>query len=146
MTKPLFSDADRGPQFAARAFRELLKLLGIKSTLSTAYHPQTDGGTERVNQEIEAYLSIFCSLNPNTWKKVIPTLEFTHNNRRHADRMKTPFELQMGTSPRAIPITFEPTKYPSVEDRLSQLTKDREESMAAHELARQRMMDRFRRN
>jgi transposase InsO family protein len=38
--------SDRGPQFAAKAFHELLKLLGIKSNLTTAYHPQTDGSTE----------------------------------------------------------------------------------------------------
>jgi transposase InsO family protein len=38
--------SDQGPQFAAKAFRELLKLLGIKSNLTTAYHPQTDGTTE----------------------------------------------------------------------------------------------------
>jgi transposase InsO family protein len=56
--------SDRGPQFAAKAFRELLKLLGIKSNLTTAYHSQTDGATERVNQEIEAYLLIYCSAHP----------------------------------------------------------------------------------
>jgi transposase InsO family protein len=50
--------SDRGPQFASKAFIELLKLLGVKSTLSTAYHPQSDGITEQMNQEIEAYLSI----------------------------------------------------------------------------------------
>ena len=56
--------SDRGPQFAAHAFQELLKLLNMTSKLSTAYHPQTDGAAERVNQEIEAYLSIFCSSYP----------------------------------------------------------------------------------
>ena len=61
--------SDRGPQFAAHAFRELLKLLNVTSKLSTAYHPQTDGATERVNQEIEAYLSIFCSSFPEDWAK-----------------------------------------------------------------------------
>jgi len=58
--------SDRGPQFAAKAFRELLKLLGIESKLTTAYHPQGDGTTECFNQEIEAYLAIFCSSNPKT--------------------------------------------------------------------------------
>ena len=78
--------SDRGPQFASKAFIELLKLLGITSALSTAYHPQTDGTTERVNQEIEAYLSIYCTSHPEDWLTAIHTLEFTHNNRRHADR------------------------------------------------------------
>jgi hypothetical protein len=55
---------DRGPQFAAKAFCQLLKLLGIKSNLTTAYHPQTDGASKRVNQEIEAYLLIYCSAHP----------------------------------------------------------------------------------
>jgi transposase InsO family protein len=73
--------SDRGPQFAAKAFCELLKLLGIKSNLTTAYHPQTDGATEQVNQEIEAYLLIYCSAHPTEWKNSLSTLEFTHNNR-----------------------------------------------------------------
>jgi transposase InsO family protein len=56
--------SDWEPQFAAKVFRELLKLLGIKSNLTTAYHPQTDGATERVDQEIKAYLSIYCYAHP----------------------------------------------------------------------------------
>ena len=56
------------------------KLLGIKSALSTAYHPQTDGTTERTNQEIEAYLSIYCASHPEEWPIALHTLEFTHNN------------------------------------------------------------------
>ena len=72
--------SDRGPQFAAHAFRELLKLLNVTSKLSTAYHPQTDRATERVKQEIEAYLSIFCSSFPEEWAKKLFLVEFTHNN------------------------------------------------------------------
>jgi transposase InsO family protein len=56
--------SDRGPQFAAKAFQELLKLLEIKSNLTMAYHSQTDGATKQVNQEIKAYLSIYCSAHP----------------------------------------------------------------------------------
>jgi len=44
---------DRGPQFAAGLMRELNGMLGIKSKLSTAFHPQIDGQTERVNQKLE---------------------------------------------------------------------------------------------
>jgi transposase InsO family protein len=77
--------SDQGPQFAAKAFRAMLSRLGVNSVLSTAYHPQTDGTTERVNQEIEAYLAIYCHSHPETWEKNLATLEFTHNNRRYAD-------------------------------------------------------------
>jgi hypothetical protein len=134
--------SDRGPQFASKAFKELMKLLGIKSALSTAYHPQTDGTTERVNQEIEAYLSIYCTSHPEEWPTAIHTLEFTHNNRRHVDRQKTPFELMFGDSPIAVPNSFENTKFPAIEDKMEILIRNREEALAAHELARTRMIDR----
>jgi Integrase core domain/Integrase zinc binding domain len=138
--------SDRGPQFAAKAFRELLKLLGIKSNLTTAYHPQTDGATERVNQEIEAYLSIYCSAHPTKWKNSLSTLEFTHNNQGHADRTHTLFKLMNGEAPVAIPMTFENTKFPSVAKKIKNLVTSREEALAAHELARSRMAERIKSN
>jgi transposase InsO family protein len=58
--------SDRDPRFAAHAFQELLKLLNIKSNLTTAYHPQSNGATKRVNQEIEVYLSIYCTSHPES--------------------------------------------------------------------------------
>src|SRR5271168_40444 len=127
---------DRRPQFAARAFKELLKLFGITSSLTTAYHPQFDGATERVNQEIEAYLSIYCISNPENWSN---TLEFTHNNRRHANRKHSLFELIQEESTITLPITFEHTKFPTIEDRMKLLIRNREEALAAHELARSRI-------
>ena len=51
--------SDRGPQFASKFMKALNQLLGITTALSTAYHPQTDGQTERVNQDIEQYLCLF---------------------------------------------------------------------------------------
>jgi transposase InsO family protein len=68
--------SDRGPQFTAKA----LSRLGVNSVLSTAYHPQTDGTMEHVNQEIEAYLAIYCHSHLETWKKNLATMELTHNN------------------------------------------------------------------
>ena len=98
--------SDQGPQFASKAFTELLKLLGIKSALSTAYHPQTDGTTEQTNQEIEAYLSIYCASQPEEWPRALSTLKFTYNNRQHADQTQTLFELMFGESPITIPLLF----------------------------------------
>ena len=51
--------SDRGPQFAAGLTKELNKMLGIKTKLSTVYHLQTDGQTKRMNQELEQYLRIY---------------------------------------------------------------------------------------
>ena len=132
---------DRGSQFALTAFRELLKLLGIKSSLSTAYHPQTDGTTEQVNQEIEAYLAIYCASHPEEWLTATHVLEFTHNNQRHVDRQKTPFELMFGESPQAIPYSFSNMRFPAMEDKMKHLQKDREEALAMHKLARTRMIE-----
>jgi transposase InsO family protein len=136
--------SDRGPQFTAKAFRAMLSRLGVNSVLSTAYHPQTDGATERVNQEIEAYLAIYCHSHLETWKKSLATLEFTHNNRRHADRPKTSFEIIQGESPKALPLTYKNTKFPSIDDKVKQIMADRDEALAAHELARTRMVERRR--
>lgn len=138
--------SDRGPQFAARVFQDLLRLLKIESALSTAFHPQTDGGTERVNQEVEAYLSTYCTANPDTWVDALPLLEFTHNSRPHADRTVSPFELIMGTKPRALPEAFDHTDFPDNEIRIKTLQRLREEALAAHELGRIRMRERSQRN
>ena len=51
--------SDCGPQFTAGFMKELNNLLGVQNKLSTAYHPQTDGQTERTNQELEQYLRLF---------------------------------------------------------------------------------------
>ena len=88
-----------------------------------------------IDQEIEAYLAIYCASHPKEWLTALHTLEFTHNNCRHANRQKTPFELMFGDSPQAIPHSFENTRFPAVEAKMKQLWKNREEALAAHKLA-----------
>ena len=62
---------DRGLQFAAEFMKELNKILWIKTKLSMAYHPQTDGQMEWVNQEIKQYLRMFTSHRQNDWPEWI---------------------------------------------------------------------------
>ena len=134
--------SDRDPRFAAHTFQELLKLLNICSNLTTAYHPQSDRATEQVNQEIEAYLAIYCMSHPEDWLHSLSTLEFTHNNRRHAEWVHIPSELIQGNSPISVPVTFSHTKYPSIKEKMKQMINDREEALATHELARTRIANR----
>ena len=51
--------SDRGPQFVSKVFNGIFEAIGVKHKMSTAFHPQTDGQTERYNQELEAYLRIY---------------------------------------------------------------------------------------
>ena len=110
--------------------------------MSTAHHPQTDGASERANQEIKVYLSIFCGNHPETWKSHLPTLEFSYNMKPHANQRDSPLFLQMGYNPTSIPTAFPITNIPATQERLLLLQKAREEANAVHELARQKMMER----
>ena len=116
--------SDRDPRFAAHAFQELLKLLKICSNLTTAYHPQSDGATKWVNQEIKAHLAIYCMSHPEDWLHSLSTLEFIDNNWRHTEQIHTPFELIQGNSPISIPVTFSYTKYPSIKKKIMLNRKD----------------------
>jgi hypothetical protein len=91
--------SDRDPRFASKLYQELSKLLGVKLAMSTAYHPQTDGETERVNQELKIYLRMLCLNNPETWKQYLPTAEFAHNQKFHSSVKNTLFFLMMGSNP-----------------------------------------------
>jgi hypothetical protein len=113
--------SDRDPHFASNLFQELRKLLGVKLTMSTAYHPQTDGETEQVNQELEIYLSTFCSNEPKTWKHYLPTAEFTHNQKTHSAVKHSPFYLMIGYKPLRLPTAFPKMNIPEAEKRLTAL-------------------------
>ena len=134
--------SDRGPQFASAFTRELTRLLQYDVSLSTAYHPQTDGETERVNQELETYLRLFTSNKPEEWSELLPLAEFAHNSATHSITQRTPFSLMMGYEPRAYP-PLGKTFLPNLESRLSYLSAARDEAQAAHKLAQQRMKERI---
>lgn len=92
--------SDRGPQFIAEVWKEICMLLQIKSKLSTAFHPETDGQTEIVNQEMERYLRVFCIYNQDDWADWLPMAEFSANNHVNATTKMTPFFVNYGFHPR----------------------------------------------
>jgi len=75
-------------------------MLGIKSKLSTAFHPQTDGQTERVNQELEQYLRMFIDHRQEQWPEWLGTAEFAYNNKAHSSTRTLPFKANYGQDPR----------------------------------------------
>ena len=75
--------SDRGVQFAAGMMKELNNLLGIQTKLLMAYHPQTDGQTERINQELEQYLRVFIDHRQEQWPDWLEMVEFAYNNKIH---------------------------------------------------------------
>jgi len=92
--------SDRGPQFAAGLMRELNRILGIASKLSTAFHPQTNGQMERVNQELEQYLRMFIDYRQEQWPEWLGTAEFAYNNKVHSSTRTTPFKANYRQDPR----------------------------------------------
>jgi hypothetical protein len=83
--------SDRGVQFTSKVFKEFLKKLDIKGSMSTAYHPQTDGQTERVNQTLEQYLRIFCNTRQDNWVKFLASAKFAYNNTTSESTLQSPF-------------------------------------------------------
>ena len=83
----------------------LSEILGIKVAASTAYHPQTDGQTEHVNQEVEQFLHLFVNQRQDDWYDWISIAEFAYNDRVHASTQVSPFMLDAGQNPR---LGFEP--------------------------------------
>jgi len=75
-------------------------MLGIKSKLSTAFHPQTDGQTERVNQKLEQYLRMFIDHRQEQWPEWLGTAEFAYNNKVHSSTRTSPFKVNYGQDSR----------------------------------------------
>jgi hypothetical protein len=102
--------SDRGPQFIMEFTQELYRLLSIKMSLSTTYHPQSDGQTECLNQELEQYIRLFTNERQDDWDELLPLAEFSYNNHVHLVTQHTPFVLDTGHHPR---MGFEPNAEPS---------------------------------
>ena len=88
--------SERDGQFIAQFTQELYRLLGIKIAASTTYHPQTDGQTECLNQELEQYICLFVNEWQSNWDDQIPMMEFQYNNHIHSSTQNTPFMLDTG--------------------------------------------------
>ena len=92
--------SDRDARFTSAFFSKVCALLGVEQCLSTAYHPQTDGQTERANRTLEDMLRHFVSPSQDDWDVRLPCCEFAVNNAWNAATDNTPFFLNYGENPR----------------------------------------------
>jgi hypothetical protein len=142
---PLRMVSDRGPQFAAQLTRLLLERLGIKSNLTSGYHPQANGQTERANQEVEKYLRIFVNRRQDDWAEHLPLAEFVINSRTHSALGMAPFEITYGYMPHFnIPVGRR-TGIPEVETRLEILREARRDAGAALHLGKRHQKEGYER-
>ena len=94
--------SDRDSRFTSEFWKEFLQLSGIRPRKSTAFHPQTDGQTEWLNQTIEAYLRAFVGKEQDDWVRLLPMAEFAYNNSVTTGNGISPFYANYGFHPRTL--------------------------------------------
>ena len=94
--------SDRDPIFTSTFWRELMRLMGAKLHMTTAFHPQSDGQTEAANRVITMYLRCFIGDRPRQWLRWLPWAEFVYNTAYQTSLRDTPFRIVYGRDPPTI--------------------------------------------
>ena len=123
--------SDRGVQFVAGMIKELNNLLGIQMKLSIAYHPQTDGQTERLNQELEQYLRVFINHRQEQWPDWLGIAEFAYNNKIHTATKILLFKANYSQDPRMGFEEKRKRKYKAAGKFMEKIKKIQKEAKAA---------------
>lgn len=91
--------SDRGSQFTARFWSSFCRLLGVSVSLSSGWHPQTNGQSERLNQQLKTSLQLLCAREPTSWSRNLVWAEFAHNTLKSSATGLSPFEVVFGYQP-----------------------------------------------
>lgn len=95
--------SDRDMAFISSFWQEIFRSQGTKLSMSTSYHPQTDGQTEVVNRGLEMYMRCLTMDQPRSWIRFLAWAEFWYNSAYHTSTGMTPFEIVYGRLPPSIP-------------------------------------------
>ena len=105
-----------------------MRLLDVSQDMSTAYHPQSDGQTERVNQVLEQYWRMYCSWDQKNWMELLPYAEFCYNDTVHSSTKMTPCYAAFGYQPgHNYPAVEVVSDVPAAEEFILKLKKLRED-------------------
>jgi len=119
--------------------RELNNLLGIQTKLSIAYHSQTDGQIERINQKLEQYLRVFIDYRQEQWPDWLGIVEFAYNNKIHVATKILPFKANYGQDPRMGFERRRKRRYEAAERFVERMKKIQKEEKAALEKAQEKI-------
>jgi hypothetical protein len=123
--------SDRGTQFTSNLMKGIFKRLGIEGAYSTAYHPQTDGLSERTNQELKQYLRNYCNYRQDDWAKYLPMAEFAHNNAANSTTKQSPFLANYGYHPKTFLTRVATSNTPEADKLVDRIVKLQDELKAA---------------
>ena len=112
--------SDRGPQFISQFWKAFCSLLGATVSLSSGYHPQSNGQSERLNQELETGLRCLVSQNPASWSKHLMWVEYAHNTLPSSATGLSPFQCAYGYQPPLFPDLEKEVNVPSAQKFIRQ--------------------------
>ena len=130
--------SDRDSRFTSKVWTELMRLVGTRLDMSTAFHPQTDGLTERYNRVLEEYLRSYVSATYDDWDEWLSLAQFAVNNSKQESLRATPFFLNFGRHPRTPSSLTSTTDVPGAEEFAASLHTAITKAKSALQAAQQR--------
>ncbi|KAI2650192.1 Transposon Tf2-9 polyprotein [Labeo rohita] len=106
---------DRGPQFTSRLWQAFCKQMNINVSLTSGYHPQSNGQAERLNQELTRFLRSYCFTNQQDWSQYLLWAEYAQNSLQKPATGMTPFKCILGYQPPMFPWRGEPSSLPALD-------------------------------
>jgi len=123
--------SDRDPRFTSHFGKALTKRLDIQQNLLTAFHPQTDGLSERKNQWVEQYLCLVTSAAPKDWTQWLALATAIHNNRKNSTTGLSPNQIILGYDLKLNPVITTPSINETMEERIRLMEERRAQATAA---------------
>lgn len=123
--------SDRGPQFTSQIWKKFCRVLGASVSLSSGFHPQTNGQCERADQDLESTLRCVTASNPTSWATHLPWIEYAHDSLTSSATGVSPFEASLGYQPPMFPVQEGDIAVPSIQLHLRSCRRIWRETRAA---------------
>ena len=139
--------SDRGPQFSSRVWKAFCQALGASASLSSGYHPHTNGQTERANQDLGSALCCVAAEHPVSWSTHLPWIGYARNSLVCSDTGMSPFHVSMGFQPPLFPVQETVVAVPSVQEhlrRIRRVWREAREALTRTAARNRQMADRHR--